>query len=147
MVWVLDSKQDCLNYMRAHPYTKMKHRNFKDDEYIYMNPADGLIYDQTGEVFDDHNGDVDWFRALKDESWQTGWYIFCEIGIRTALIRYMSSDPKDDGRRNRMGCSESWYNLYYAFAQTFTLKDLEKMSEQEIWNILKIAGNIQEALY
>lgn len=53
----------------------------------------------------------------------------------------------NSGMRNRMGCSEDWYNKYYSVAQTFTDEELESMSEKEIDNLLKLAQNISEALY
>jgi hypothetical protein len=49
--------------------------------------------------------------------------------------------------RNSMGCSENWYNSYYAIKHTFTIEELEAMSEQELNNLIKLADNIAEGLY
>ncbi len=49
--------------------------------------------------------------------------------------------------RNIMGCSENWYNPYYAIKKTFTYKELEKMSEEELNNLVKLAEAISEGLY
>jgi len=49
--------------------------------------------------------------------------------------------------QNIMGCSENWYNCYYAIKHTFTYEELEKMSEQELNNLIKLANNIAEGLY
>lgn len=49
--------------------------------------------------------------------------------------------------RNMMGCSENWYNFYFAVSQTFTEAEILGMSETEIANLEKLANNIQEGLY
>ena len=49
--------------------------------------------------------------------------------------------------RNRMGCSEDWYNPYFAVANTFDDDALDKMSESEIEHLIKLATTISEALY
>lgn len=48
---------------------------------------------------------------------------------------------------NIMGCSENWYNPYYALKHTFTTEELEAMSEQELNDLLKIADVLSEAFY
>ena len=50
-------------------------------------------------------------------------------------------------KQNIMGCSENWYNPYYAIKQTFTYKELERMSEDELNNLVKLAEAISEGLY
>ena len=49
--------------------------------------------------------------------------------------------------RNRMGCSENWYNTYWAMKQTFTLEELEAMSEEELNNLVKLGAAISEGLW
>lgn len=49
--------------------------------------------------------------------------------------------------RNIMGCSENWYNPYYAIGQTFTITELENMSIDQLTNLHKLADNISSALY
>lgn len=49
--------------------------------------------------------------------------------------------------RNRMGCSEDWYNPYFAVAHTFDDDALDKMSESEIEHLIKLADTIGNALY
>ena len=49
--------------------------------------------------------------------------------------------------RNFMGCMEDWYNFEFAMKQTFTIKEIEQMTDNEIDNLLKLATNIQEGLY
>jgi len=54
---------------------------------------------------------------------------------------------KPNTARNSMGCSENWYNPYYAIKMTFDLDTLEKMSETELNNLIKLAETISEGLY
>ena len=49
--------------------------------------------------------------------------------------------------RNSMGCSENWYNSYYAIKMTFSMEEIEDMSEKELNNLIKLANNIAEGLY
>ena len=56
-------------------------------------------------------------------------------------------EPVETTARNRMGCSENWYDPYYAMKETFTREQIENMSESEIQNLLKLAQNISEGLY
>ena len=49
--------------------------------------------------------------------------------------------------RNRMGCDESWYDSYYAIKETFSVKEIESMSENEVDNLVRLGNNIAEALY
>ena len=62
------------------------------------------------------------------------------------LLKYLKAQKVTDAR-NRMGCSENWYDPYYAIKQSFSLEEIEKMSEREIQNLVKLAGNISEGLY
>lgn len=63
-----------------------------------------------------------------------------EILINIATVGYTAA-------QNIMGCSESWYNPYYAIKNTFSYEELEKMSEEELNNLIKLAVNISEAFY
>lgn len=49
--------------------------------------------------------------------------------------------------RNRMGCSENWYNLHFCLGQTFTKEELKSFSEEELERMLKLASSIGEGLY
>lgn len=63
------------------------------------------------------------------------------------ILEYLMKTQQPGNTRNRMGCLESWYNSYFAMKQTFTYEEIYSMSENEIANLLKLAENIQEALY
>ena len=62
------------------------------------------------------------------------------------LLEYIDKPVLTDAR-NSMGCSENWYNPYYAMKETFTKEEIENMSDKEIDNLIKLAENIMEALY
>ena len=62
------------------------------------------------------------------------------------LLEYIDN-PVLTGARNSMGCSENWYNSYYAMKETFTKEEIANMSDKEINNLIKLAENIMEALY
>lgn len=49
--------------------------------------------------------------------------------------------------RNRMGCSENWYNSYYAIAQTFDDETIEQMPDIELQHLVELGDRIAEALY
>ena len=54
---------------------------------------------------------------------------------------------KETSARNSMGCSENWYNFFYAMSKTFTKEQIENMSERECNLLYKLATNIQDGLY
>lgn len=62
--------------------------------------------------------------------------------LKIKQARYFHSNMK-----NRMGCSEDWYNPYFAVANTFDDDALDKMSESEIKHLIKLATTIGSALY
>ena len=65
---------------------------------------------------------------------------------RTRLLEYMKA-PTFMGGHNRMGCSEDWYDPYYAIYRTFSIEEVQSMSETEVNNLLKLAQSISEGLY
>lgn len=62
------------------------------------------------------------------------------------LIEYINKPVLTDVR-NRMGCSENWYNAYYAIKETFSIDEIQSMSDKEINNLVKLADEIGMALY
>ena len=60
------------------------------------------------------------------------------------IVSYKSPDKI---MRNSMGCDESWYDPYYAIKETFSVKEIESMSENEVDNLVRLGNNIAEALY
>lgn len=69
------------------------------------------------------------------------------VSDKEMLLKYIETIQEPDNRINRMGCSESWYDPFYAMKQTFTKEEVEAMSDDEINNLLRLACNIQENLY
>lgn len=49
--------------------------------------------------------------------------------------------------RNRMGCSESWYNPFYAMQQVFSEGELGAMTEQELNNLYRLADELTRTFY
>lgn len=66
----------------------------------------------------------------------------CREELIKEILEYKSTDA-----RNSMCCSENWYSFPYAMKETFTLEEIENMSEREIQLLYKLADNIQEGLY
>lgn len=62
------------------------------------------------------------------------------------LLEYMDK-PVETTAKNSMGCSENWYNSYFAIKETFTREEIENMADSEIENLVKLADNIAEGLY
>lgn len=46
-----------------------------------------------------------------------------------------------------MGCSENWYNFFYAMKETFTLEEISSMSDRECDLLDRLAQSIQDGLY
>lgn len=64
------------------------------------------------------------------------------------ILEYIASYKSPDKiMRNRMGCNESWYDSYYAIKETFSIEEIESMSENEVDNLVRLGENISEALY
>lgn len=49
--------------------------------------------------------------------------------------------------RNSMGCSENWYNFFFAMKNTFTFEEMKNMTDRECELLERLATNIQEGLY
>lgn len=62
------------------------------------------------------------------------------------LIEYINKPALTDAR-NRMGCSENWYNAYYAIKETFSIDEIQSMNDKEINNLVKLADEVGMALY
>ena len=63
----------------------------------------------------------------------------------------MISDCFDREKRNKeknsMGVSESYYNPYYLIGTCFTKEELNKMSESELKNLVKLSEHASEVFY
>jgi len=62
-------------------------------------------------------------------------------------ILYAISTVEETNAQNRMGCSENWYNVYYALKHTFTPNELEAMTEEELNHLVRLGDAISEGLY
>lgn len=54
---------------------------------------------------------------------------------------------KDTKAHNSMGCSENWYNFFYAMKETFTPEEIQNMTDRECELLERLATKIQEGLY
>ena len=63
------------------------------------------------------------------------------------LIDQFKSIDWGNPQHNSMGCSENWYDSYYAVYKTFSEEELLKMEETEIDNLIKLADRMSEAFY
>ena len=72
---------------------------------------------------------------------------FIKITDKECLLIYFEETQELSTARNRMGCSEDWYDVFYAMKQTFTKEEVEAMSDDELNNLFRLAGSIQDALY
>lgn len=62
------------------------------------------------------------------------------------LLKYINNPILTDVR-NKMGCSENWYNAYYAIKETFSIEEINSMCNKEIENLVRLADEIGMALY
>lgn len=65
---------------------------------------------------------------------------------KEALLEYINK-PILTTARNRMGCDENWYNSYYAIKKTFSVDEINSMSEIEIESLVRLADAMSEAFY
>ena len=49
--------------------------------------------------------------------------------------------------RNSMGCDENWYSPYFAIKETFSIDEINSMSDKEVENLIKLGDSMSEALY
>ena len=68
------------------------------------------------------------------------------MGEKEKLFEYINK-PIVTNAKNSMGCSENWYNAYYAIKETFSIEEIESMSDKEIENLVRLANEIGISLY
>lgn len=68
------------------------------------------------------------------------------MSVKERLLEYCNK-PITTEARNGMGCSENWYNPYFAINETFSIEEITLMSEKEIDNLIALADNIADGLY
>lgn len=66
---------------------------------------------------------------------------------RVVIDRYYNQKFQPSGQRNRMGCSESWYDCYYAITQTLHPHVVDNMTDEALDALVKCVSTVQEALY
>lgn len=64
------------------------------------------------------------------------------------LLKYIASFKKPEKiKRNFMGCDENWYDSYYAIKETFSVEEIESMSDSEVDALVRLGDAIAQALY
>ena len=110
----------------------------------------------TGYTIQHPNGDIEYFGSndIVENNYKRACDLinerypdFISINDKECLIKYFEDVQEPSTARNRMGCSENWYDPFYAIEETFTKDEIEAMSDNEINNLFRLAGNIQEGLY
>ena len=68
------------------------------------------------------------------------------ISEKENLMEYLKN-PKTTNARNSMGCSENWYNPYYAIQHAFSIDEIQAMDDKEIDHLVRLADEIGMGLY
>lgn len=68
------------------------------------------------------------------------------MNTKEEIIEFIKN-VKTTSARNSMGCSENWYNAYFAISKTFSMEEIEAMDEKELNDLVKLADTIAEGLY
>lgn len=68
------------------------------------------------------------------------------MNTKEEIIEFIKN-VKTTSARNSMGCSENWYDAYFAISKTFTMEEIEAMSENELNNLIKLGDAIADGLY
>lgn len=76
-----------------------------------------------------------------------GWGDFMERENHKQNVLETYDNFESLNTRNRMGCSEDWYNPYFAISRTFEKNEVEKMDSDTIELLVKLASNMSDALY
>lgn len=66
--------------------------------------------------------------------------------MKEELLKYIDNPVFDNGC-NSMGCSENWYNPYYAIMMTFSKEEIIEMPDNVVEKLVKLASNISDGLY
>lgn len=62
------------------------------------------------------------------------------------LLEYINK-PVLTTARNSIGCDENWYSPYFAIKETFSIDEINSMSDKEVENLVRLGDSMSEALY
>ena len=62
------------------------------------------------------------------------------------ILEYIKK-PALTTARNSMGCDENSYNSYFAIKETFSIEEINSMSDKEVANLVRLGDSMSEALY
>ena len=112
-----------------------------DGECVYSSPING------DGSFDDNEREH--FLRKAKEAIVAYWYhnnVEDDFDVKEHLLAYYHTEPQKYGK-NSMGCSEGWYDAYYAISHTFTEHEVKELADWEIKNLVRLAEAISDALY
>lgn len=66
------------------------------------------------------------------------------MNAKRELLEYISN-PVLTTSKNSMGGDENWYNPYFVIKQTFSIEEINSMSEMEVENLVRL-GNVVSIL-
>lgn len=73
--------------------------------------------------------------------------MFIRKPYRVIIQNYYNNQYSTTSERNRMGCSEDWYDCYYAVTQTLTPDEVKEMSDVDLDKLIRVVSTVQEYLY
>lgn len=85
-------------------------------------------------------------RTTVSENWEYEIELV-QVTSRESLIRYMEEDQVSDLGKNRMGCSESYYDPFFVIKKTLSLDTVKAMPEDELGRLLGCLNTMSEGLY
>ena len=92
-----------------------------------------------------YRGYIDSIGGLEVEFLDT--FMLVRLPHRVAIDRYYNQKFQSSGQRNRMGCSEDWYDCYYAITQTLHPHVVDNMTDEALDALVECVCKVQEALY
>ena len=92
-----------------------------------------------------YGGYIDSIGGLEVEFLDT--LMLVRLPHRVAIDRYYNNKYQSSRQRNRMGCSEDWYDCYYAITQTLHPHVVDNMTDEALDALVECVCKVQEALY
>lgn len=74
-------------------------------------------------------------------------FMYIRKSHRVIINNYYNNLYSTTDALNRMGCSENWYDCYYAVTQTLTPDEVEEMSDVDLDKLIRVVSAVQEGLY
>lgn len=69
------------------------------------------------------------------------------MSVDEILNKIFTADDDATTAVNRMGCSENWYNPFYAIRHTFYDEEISGFGDETLEALVKLGSKMSEALY